>query len=68
MATDVVDARLGVGRRWGVTRWRPFVTIDNLFNQRYNSSVMVTSLADWHFEPAPGREFAVGISLGAGSR
>ena len=64
----VVDARVGVDRRWGVTRWRPFVTIDNLFNQRYNSSVIVNSLADRHFEPAPGREFAVGITLGVGSR
>ena len=63
---SVVDLRLGLDRRWKSLRFRPFVAIDNLFDERYNSSAIVNSLADRFFEPSPGREFAVGLTLGAG--
>lgn len=62
---QVVDVRLGLDRRMGRLRLRPFVSIDNLFDERYNSSAIVNSLADRYFEPSPGREFAVGLTLGA---
>ena len=61
---QVVDLRLGLDRRWKGLRFRPFVTIDNLFDQRYNSSVIVNSIGNRFFEPSPGREFAVGLTLG----
>ncbi len=62
---SVVDVRLGLDRRWKALRLRPFVSIDNLFDERYNSSAIINSLADRFFEPAPGREFAIGLTLSA---
>ncbi len=62
---QVVDLRLGFDRRVGRLRLRPFVSVDNLFDERYNSSAIVNSLGDRYFEPSPGREIAVGLTLGA---
>ena len=45
-------------------RFRPFFSLDNIFNERYNSSAIVNSIGDRFFEPSPGREFAVGLTLG----
>lgn len=59
----VVDARWGVDRRWKGLRVRPFFAIDNLFNQRYNGSAIVNSVGDRFFEPSPGREYAVGLTV-----
>jgi iron complex outermembrane receptor protein len=64
-AYQVVDVRWGFDRRVRGLRLRPFASIDNLFNKRYNSSAIVNSLADRLFEPSPGREFAVGLTVGA---
>jgi iron complex outermembrane receptor protein len=61
---QVVDVRLGLDRRWKGLRFRPFVTIDNLLDERYNSSAIVNSIGNRFFEPSPGREFAVGLTLG----
>ncbi|MFN8065147.1 MAG: TonB-dependent receptor [Vicinamibacterales bacterium] len=61
----VVDVRLGLDRRLRRVRLRPFVSIDNLFDERYNSSAIVNSLGDRYFEPSPGREIAVGVTIGA---
>ena len=61
---QVVDLRLGLDRRWKGLRLRPFVTIDNVFDQRYNSSAIVNSIGNRFFEPSPGREFAVGLTVG----
>lgn len=60
----VVDLRLGLDRRWLGMRFRPFFSLDNIFNVRYNSSAIVNSIGDRFFEPSPGREFAVGLTLG----
>jgi iron complex outermembrane recepter protein len=63
-AYQVVDLRLGFDRRWNGLRVRPFFSIDNLFNERYNSSAIVNSIGDRFFEPSPWREYAVGLTLG----
>ncbi|MBP7779902.1 MAG: TonB-dependent receptor [Acidobacteria bacterium] len=63
-AYQVADLRLGLDRRWKGLRFRPFVSIDNLFGERYNGSAIANSLGNRFFEPAPGREFAVGLTLG----
>lgn len=41
----------------------PFVTINNLTNERYNSSVSINANAARYFEPAPGRALYAGFSL-----
>lgn len=61
---QVADLRLGLDRRWKGLRLRPFVSIDNIFDERYNGSAIVNSLGNRFFEPSPGREFAVGLTLG----
>ena len=62
----VVDLRFGLDRLWGDGSMRPFFGIDNLFNERYNSSVIVNAFGRRYFEPSPGREFYVGFTLGFG--
>lgn len=59
----VVDLRWGFDRRWKGLRFRPFLSVDNVFNQRYNASAIVNSVGDRFFEPAPDREFAVGLTI-----
>jgi iron complex outermembrane receptor protein len=65
-AYQVVDLRFGFDRRWNGLRFRPFFSIDNIFDERYNSSAIVNSIGDRFFEPSPGREYAVGLTLGFG--
>jgi len=42
----------------------PFVAVQNLFNRTYVGSVVVNAVAGRYYEPAPGRNVYVGISLG----
>ncbi|MPZ20605.1 MAG: TonB-dependent receptor [Luteitalea sp.] len=64
-AYHVLDLRFGLARSWKGTSIRPFVTIDNVFNERYNSSAIPNSLANRFFEPAAGRELAIGVTIRA---
>ncbi|MGH9163454.1 MAG: TonB-dependent receptor domain-containing protein [Vicinamibacteraceae bacterium] len=64
-AYHVLDLRFGLVRDWKGASIRPFVAIDNVFDQRYNSSAIPNSLAGRFFEPAPGRELAVGVTIDA---
>lgn len=41
----------------------PFVTVNNITNERYNSSVSINANASRYFEPAPGRALYAGFSL-----
>ena len=65
-AYSVVDLRFGLDSLWGNNDIRPFFGIDNLLNERYNSSVIVNAWGQRYFEPSPGREFYVGLSIGFG--
>ena len=69
-ASKVVDLRFGFDSLFGNTDLRPFFGIDNLFNERYNSSVIVNAYgppgAKRYFEPSPSREFYVGMTVGFG--
>ncbi len=62
-AHTVIDLRLGGQRRLGALRLAPFVGVGNIFDVRYNASVVVNAFADRYYEPAPGRNFYVGITL-----
>jgi iron complex outermembrane receptor protein len=64
-AYQVVNLRFGVNRRWNGVGLRPFVGIDNLFDERYNASTITNNTGNRFFEPAPGREVYVGITIGA---
>ena len=67
-AYKVVDLRFGYDGRWGGVDVRPFVGIDNLFNEIYNSSGITNAWGGRYYEPSPDREFYVGLTIGAGPR
>jgi iron complex outermembrane receptor protein len=67
-AYRVVDLRFGLDRAWNDVGIRPFVGIDNLFNERYNASTSSNAIGSRFYEPAPGREVFVGLTLGMGAR
>ncbi len=67
-AYTVADLRFGFDGRWRDVDVRPFVGIDNLFNERYNSSAITNAFGGRFYEPSPGREIYVGLTIGAGIR
>jgi iron complex outermembrane receptor protein len=67
-AATVVDLRFGFDTRWRDVDVRPFVGIDNVFDERYNSSAVTNAVGGRYFEPSPGREIYVGLTIGAGIR
>lgn len=58
--------RLGWEGWVGGTRWAPFLGVNNLFNHRYVSSIVINAARDRFYEPAPGRNVYLGFVLGAG--
>ena len=67
-AYTVVDLRFGYDTRWGDVDVRPFIGIDNVFDERYNSSAIVNAFGGRYYEPSPDREVYVGLTIGAGIR
>jgi iron complex outermembrane receptor protein len=67
-ASTVVDLRFGLDTTWRNVDVRPFVGLDNVFNERYNSSAVTNAVGGRYFEPSPGREIYVGLTIGAGTR
>ena len=67
-AYTVVDLRFGwVGRVGGVDV-QPFAGIDNLLDERYNSSALTNAFRGRYYRPSPGREIYAGFTLGGGVR
>jgi iron complex outermembrane receptor protein len=60
------NVRVGWEGRAGGMRLAPFVGVNNAFNHLYVSSVVINAARDRFFEPAPGRNIYVGLSVGAG--
>ena len=67
-AHTVADLRFGFDRTWGAANIRPFLGIDNVFDTRYNSSAITNAFGGRYYEPSPGREVYVGLTIGAGIR
>jgi len=67
-AYTVVDLRFGYQTTWGDTTVRPFLGLDNLFGERYNSSVITNGYGGRFYEPSPGREVYGGFTIGFGAR
>ena len=42
---------------------RPFIAVNNLLNERYNSSVFVNAFGNRFFEPGSDRNFRVGLQI-----
>jgi iron complex outermembrane receptor protein len=60
------NVRLGWDGTVGNVRLRPFVGFNNVFNRSYVGSVVINASNGRYYEPAPGRNMYVGLSLGAG--
>jgi len=67
-AYTVVDLRFGFDGKWGDVDVTPFVGLDNVFDERYNSSTITNAFGGRYYEPSPGREIYVGFTIGAGVR
>jgi iron complex outermembrane recepter protein len=63
----VLDARLAGTLEVGGTRFEPFVGLNNVFDERYFSSVVINAAGARFFEPAPGRNLYLGVSVRIGS-
>ncbi len=44
----------------------PFAAINNIFDVRYNASVVINAAGNRYFEPAPGRSFYLGVAVRMG--
>ena len=60
------NIRVGWEGNAGGMRLAPFVAVNNAFNHLYVSSVVINAARDRYYEPAPSRNFYVGLSVGAG--
>ena len=67
-AYTVVDLRFALDRRWGDSDFRPFIGIDNLFDERYNAWTIANGFGGRYYDPSPGREVYGGVTVGFGSR
>jgi iron complex outermembrane receptor protein len=65
-ASHVVNLRFAYAQRWGRVDVLPFVGIDNLFDERYNSSTIPNSFGRRYYEPSPGREVFFGLTFSGG--
>ena len=60
----VMDARMGLDEfEAGGVLATPFVSVSNVFDVTYNSSVVVNAFGSRYFEPGPGRTFSLGLGL-----
>jgi len=60
------NVRVGWEGNAGNMRLAPFLGINNAFNHLYVRSVVINAARDRFYEPAPGRNVYVGLSVGAG--
>jgi iron complex outermembrane receptor protein len=58
--------RLGWDGKVGQMQVGPFLGINNAFNHLYVSSIVINAARDRFYEPAPGRNAYVGLTVGAG--
>ena len=62
----VTNVRVGWDGKVGGMRLAPFLGINNAFNHLYVSSVVINAARDRFYEPAPGRNVYLGLTIGAG--
>jgi iron complex outermembrane receptor protein len=61
----VVNANVGYLARVGRVEWSAFARVDNLLDRHYAGSVIVNEGNSRFFEPAPGRNWSVGLAATA---
>lgn len=61
---SVVNWRAGFEQKHGTWRLSEFFRVDNLFDRKYIGSVIVGDTNQRYYEPAPQRNFLIGVSAG----
>ncbi len=61
--STLLDLRFGSTLVVGDQRFSPWMTIRNLTDERWTTSVVVNAFGGRYFEPGPGRTFDVGMSV-----
>jgi iron complex outermembrane receptor protein len=60
----LADVRVGFERlRAGTVRAAPYLAVANVFDRRYNTSVVVNAFGRRYYEPGPGRTLEVGMRV-----
>jgi len=67
-AYTTVDLRFALDRLLGDTDVRPFIGIDNVFDERYNAWTISNGFGGRYYDPSPGREVYGGVTVGFGVR
>ncbi|NGP76470.1 TonB-dependent receptor [Balneolaceae bacterium YR4-1] len=64
-AYNTLDAKISLARPLGdrFYRLQPFLNVNNIFNERYNGSIVPNAFGNRYFEPAAGRNFQFGLSI-----
>lgn len=60
----LLGLRVRARRPFGRAGLTPFAAVNNLTDRRYIGSVVINAAGGRYFEPAPGRHFYVGMSMG----
>ena len=59
----VANLRLGLERAVGSSIVSPFIGINNLFDESYNTDVRINAFGGRYFEPAPELNVYAGVSV-----
>ena len=62
------SSNLRLGYEWQRGRWnvRPFLGINNIFDEHYNSNIRINAFGGRYYEPAPERNFYAGVMVNFG--
>lgn len=62
-AYTLVNLRLGFEQKLGGWKLNEFTRVDNIFDEMYVGSVIVNASNGQYYEPAPGTNYTVGVSV-----
>jgi iron complex outermembrane receptor protein len=65
-SSTVVNLRFHGNRTWRALGARPFLGIDNVFDERYNGSTIPNAFGNRYYEPSAGRALYAGLSVDVG--
>ncbi len=62
-AYTLANLRLGFDANRGGATFSPFVGVNNLFDQSYNSNIRLNAFGRRYYEPGPGRNVYAGVAV-----
>ena len=62
-AYTLSNLRLGFDASRGGATFSPFVGVNNLFDQRYNSNIRLNAFGRRYYEPGPERNIYAGVAV-----